>query len=166
MNGIAQMQGGKNWILPVKRLMQTCYSETLIGWQSGKKTLMSLYGTEWREHDNRLRPDESAFLYWLSCFKGAELQAEIPHGPTLEIFIFCDFVQCVHTDQWEWLSNERRKSTYVIDLLRQICRSVLKLDITPYGIMESLSEFGLAYYFAVVGISFTVPPNQQTQSLS
>ncbi len=29
--------------------MQTGSSETLIGWKSGKKPLMSLNGTEWRE---------------------------------------------------------------------------------------------------------------------
>ncbi len=42
------MQGGKNWILPKEINANRFFSETLIGWKSGK-TAMSLYGTEWRE---------------------------------------------------------------------------------------------------------------------
>jgi hypothetical protein len=34
--------------------MQTGFSETLIGWKSGKTT-MSLYGTEYRKHGYGLR---------------------------------------------------------------------------------------------------------------
>jgi hypothetical protein len=37
-NERSQMQGGKNWILPKERKMQTGSSETLIGWKSGKTT--------------------------------------------------------------------------------------------------------------------------------
>jgi hypothetical protein len=32
---------------------------------------------------------------------------------------------------------------YMIDLYRDICRPVLKLDLTAHGIVESLSEFEL-----------------------
>jgi hypothetical protein len=49
MNKRSQMQGGKNWILPKERKMQTGSSETLIGWKSGKTNYPTfLYGTEWR----------------------------------------------------------------------------------------------------------------------
>jgi hypothetical protein len=30
---------------------------------------------------------------------------------------------------------------YIIDLQREICKPVVKLDFTAHGIMESLSEF-------------------------
>jgi hypothetical protein len=67
MNGIFQMQGGKNRFYR-NRSMQTGSSGTLIGWKSGQTTfvplwermegvwlrtlvkpLLSHYGTEWRE---------------------------------------------------------------------------------------------------------------------
>jgi hypothetical protein len=35
--------------------MQTGSSETVIGWKTGKKTLLSLYGTEWKERGYGLR---------------------------------------------------------------------------------------------------------------
>jgi hypothetical protein len=31
---------------------------------------------------------------------------------------------------------------YMLDLLREICKPVLKLDFTAHGKMESLSEYG------------------------
>jgi hypothetical protein len=31
---------------------------------------------------------------------------------------------------------------YMIDLQREICKPVLKLDLTAHGILESFSEFG------------------------
>jgi hypothetical protein len=34
---------------------------------------------------------------------------------------------------------------YMIDLYRDICKPVLKLDFTVHGIMEALSEFGLKW---------------------
>jgi hypothetical protein len=42
MNGIFQMQGGKNWILP-NQSMQTGSSGTLIGWISGQTTFVPLW---------------------------------------------------------------------------------------------------------------------------
>ncbi len=43
MNGIFQMQGGKNRILPKYRSMQTGFSGTLIGWKSGQTTFVPLW---------------------------------------------------------------------------------------------------------------------------
>ena len=42
MNGIFQMQGGKNWICR-NRSMQTGFSGTLIGWKSGQTTFVPLW---------------------------------------------------------------------------------------------------------------------------
>ncbi len=36
---------------------------------------------------------------------------------------------------------------YMIDLSREICKPVLKLDFAPHGLMESLSEFQLSISF-------------------
>jgi hypothetical protein len=41
----------------------------------------------------------------------------------------------------------------MIDLSREICKQVLKLDFTAHGIMESLSEFGLSNSTYLVQIS-------------
>ncbi len=51
MNGRFQIQGSKNLILPkeINANRFFCYSGTLIGWNL-VKSLMLLYGTEWREY--------------------------------------------------------------------------------------------------------------------
>jgi hypothetical protein len=72
MNGIFQMQGGKNRNLPKYcRSMQTGSSGTLIGWNP-VKPLLSLYGTEWRERGYGLCVSHihsyvtGGFLRWLA----------------------------------------------------------------------------------------------------
>ncbi len=47
------MQGGKNWIL-LKEINANRSSETLIGWKSGIKPLISIHGIKWRESGNGL----------------------------------------------------------------------------------------------------------------
>ncbi len=53
MNGRSQMQGGKNWILP-KETHANRFFWLLLA-RNLEKSLMSLYGTEWREHGYGLR---------------------------------------------------------------------------------------------------------------
>ncbi len=47
----------------------------------------------------------------------------------------------------QFLAKDIYMGVYMIDLLRETCKSVLKLDFfTAHGIMEFLSEFGLMVF--------------------
>jgi hypothetical protein len=46
-------------------------------------------------------------------------------------------------EAWKPVFVKRDRGVYMINLMRGICKLVLKLDFTAHGIMESLSEFGL-----------------------
>ncbi len=54
MNGRSQMRGGKTGFILPKKISANRFSWDSTGWKNLERPLLSLYGTEWREHGNGL----------------------------------------------------------------------------------------------------------------
>ncbi len=69
-------------------------------------------------------------------------------------------------EAWKTVFVERDMGVYTIDLQREICKQILKLDFTSYDVMEPLPEFGLGDDIFKFLCSTSWPPSLILASLT